>query len=99
MVPFEAEENVEADRKRREWVELYNKADGLVYSTERTLEEFAESVRDEDREPIRAALEKTHEAMAGDDSAALHAAVDELAALTYKMTEHLYAEFGGEAAE
>ena len=36
--------NAEADRARRELVELRNKADGLIYSTERTLEEFTENV-------------------------------------------------------
>ncbi len=40
----EAEQNTETDRQRRELIELRNKADGLVYSTERTLEEFAENV-------------------------------------------------------
>ena len=36
----------EDDRERREWIDIQNKADGLVYSTERTLEEFAEQCRD-----------------------------------------------------
>jgi len=37
--------------------------------------------------------------MAGDDVEALRSAVDELSALTYKMTENLYAELGGEESE
>jgi molecular chaperone DnaK len=95
----EAEQNTATDQKRREFVELKNKADGLVYSTERTLEEFAESVTGDDRAALEKALEQTRTAMDGEDPGALRAAVDELSGLTYKMTEHLYAELGGEEAE
>jgi len=95
----EAQEHGQADQQRREFVELRNKADGLVYSTERTLEEFAENLSEGDREPLLAAIAATKEAMQGEDGGALRAAVDELSALTYKMTEALYAELGGGESE
>jgi molecular chaperone DnaK len=95
----EAEEKSETDRQRVEMVHQRNKADGLIYSTERTLEEFAENVTAEERESIGVALEDVREAAKGEDCGALRAAVDELSALTYKMTEHLYAELGGEDVE
>ena len=79
--------------------DLRNKADGLIYSTERTLEEFAENVSEEDREELEKALAATTEAMQSDDGGVLRAAVDELSALTYKMTEALYAELGGDESE
>ena len=92
----EAEEHVESDRQRRELVELCNKADGLVYSTERTVEEFAEQVAEDEKTDLENALEKTRQAIGGDDSGALRAAIDELSGLTYKMTERLYAALEGE---
>jgi molecular chaperone DnaK len=95
----EAEEHGQADHRRRELVELCNKADGLIYSTERTLEEFADNVEDEDREELLAAVGDAREAMQGEDAEALRAAVDELSALTYKLTETLYAELGGDGSE
>ena len=95
----EAEEYSEADQQRRELVELRNRADGLIYSTERTLEEFAENVHEDDRGEIEKALEIAKEATQGEDSGALRVAVDELSALTYKMTEVLYAELGGDDSE
>jgi molecular chaperone DnaK len=94
----EAAEHQQADHQRRELINLRNTADGLVYSTERTLAEFSEHISDTEREPLQAALEKTREAMRGVDGAALRAAVDELSALTYKMTENLYAELEGGAS-
>jgi molecular chaperone DnaK len=95
----EAEQNTETDRQRRDLIEQRNKADGLVYSTERTLEEFNESIQESDRKPIETALEAVRNAMEGEDCGALRAAVDELSTLTYTLTEHLYAELGGEDSE
>ena len=95
----EAEENKEEDRQRREFIDLRNKADGLVYSTERTLVEFSDSVSAADRDSVEKQLEATRIAMDGDDTGGLRAAVDELMALTYKMTEDLYAEIGADEAE
>ena len=95
----EAEGAKEGDQVRREFVELSNKADGLVYSTARTLEEFADQVRDDERGPIQAALEEAQAAMQSDDIEALRSAVDELSSLTYKMTENLYAALGEDESE
>jgi molecular chaperone DnaK len=95
----EAEQHSQADHDRRMLVEVRNKADGLVYSTERTLEEFAENVSAHDRKQLEDTIAKTREALRGDDVAAIRAVVDELSALTYKMTEQLYAELGGDDAE
>ena len=92
----EAAAHSEADKSRRELVTLRNKADGLVYSTERTLEEFAENVAAEERIALQEVIAKTRDAMAGNDATELSGAIDELSTLTYKMTENLYAELGGE---
>jgi molecular chaperone DnaK len=95
----EAEENAEADRRRRGFAELRNKADGLIYSTERTLEEYAEHISPEDRDALAAALEKSRSLLEAEDTAGLEAAVDELSGLSYRMTESLYEKLGGEGSE
>ena len=92
----EAQEHGQADRDRHDLVDLRNKLDGLVYSSERTLDEFAENISDDDRQELLAAIAAAKEQMAGEDAEALRPAVDELSALTYKMTEQLYAELGGD---
>ena len=93
----EAEDSKEADVTRRKLTDLRNKADGLVYSTQRTLEEFAESIEEGDRKNVESALERTSAASRGEDVEALQSAVDELTGLTYQMTERLYAVLGGES--
>jgi len=95
----EAEDSQEDDRTRRDFVDLSNKADGLIYSTERTLEEFAENVPEEDRGPLGDAIENALSAIDGDELSALRSSVDELSSLTYKMTENLYAALGEDDSE
>jgi len=92
----EAESNAHADQTRRALIDQRNKADGLIYSTEKTLEEFAESIEDADRDAVQAALDTAREAAKGEDVEALRAAVDELSNVTYQMTEKLYAALGGD---
>jgi molecular chaperone DnaK len=91
----EAEHHKEADRQRREMAELRNRGDGLVYSTESTLADYGDHVPADDRTAIEAALARTRVALAGEDPGELGAAVDELTALSYKMTEQLYSTLGG----
>jgi molecular chaperone DnaK len=93
----EAESSKEADAVRRRLIELRNKGDGLVYSTERTLEEFAESIDPSDRKNVEAAVAKARDAMRSEDVDAIRNAVDELSGLTYQMTERLYAVLGGDS--
>jgi molecular chaperone DnaK len=94
----EAEQNADADKSRRQLADLRNKADGLVYSTERTLEEYGQHVEAGDQQALREKIEKTRAALAAGDLAALAGAVDELSALSYQMTEGLYAKLGGSEA-
>jgi molecular chaperone DnaK len=95
----EAEQHQTDDHDRRALVDLRNKADGLIYSTERTLKEFSDNVDAADREALTKAVETARTAARGEDVDALRAAVDELSALTYNMTEKLYAELGGSKGE
>ncbi len=95
----EAASHAEADRTRRELIDLRNQSDGLIYSTERTLQEFKENVTADQRQVLLRAIEATRAASANDDIAALRAAMGELSARTYELTERLYAELGGKKAE
>ncbi len=95
----EAQQHASADKERRGLVELMNKADGLVYSTERTLEEYAQHIGEDERQGLVGAIEKTRAALAAHDIASLSIAVDELSALSYQMTEQLYAKLGSSSSE
>jgi molecular chaperone DnaK len=91
----DAESNKDADRRRRDLAELRNRADGLLYSTESTLGDYAEHVTDEERDKLGAAIARTRAALQGQDASELSAAVEDLTQLSYKMTEKLYSALGG----
>ena len=59
-----------------------------------TLEEYAEHIGEDDRQGLLAAVEKARVALGSRDQHALGVAVDELSALSYQMTEQLYAKLG-----
>ena len=61
----EAEANASDDQARREFADLRNQADGLIYSTERTIQEYADQVDAADRDAMLAAVEKTRAAVSG----------------------------------
>jgi len=92
----EAEQHQQDDVVRRQLIDLRNKAEGLAYSTEKTLEEFAEEVADDDRKSLEVALEKTRSVSESGDAEGLEAAIEELSQLSFAMTEKLYAALGGE---
>ena len=91
----EAEGSAVADQALRSLIELRNKADGLMYSASKTLEEFAEDVDETDASSVRAQIEKTQSLVSGEDPGALEAALEELSRLSYGLTEKLYAALGG----
>ncbi|NNL85595.1 MAG: molecular chaperone DnaK [Myxococcales bacterium] len=92
----EATEHAQSDHERRAKIELVNKADGLIYSTERTIEEYAEYISDDQKEALKGAIEKARAEVSTGDEQSLSAAVDELSTLSYQMTESLYASLGAE---
>lgn len=91
----EAATSAVADEALRGLIELRNKADGLMYSATKTLEEFAEDVDSTDASTLHAQIEKTRSFVSGEDPKALECALEELSQLSYALTERLYAALGG----
>ena len=88
----EAEANAGEDAKRREEIEIKNRADSLVYSTERTLREHGEKVPAEDKTAIEAALGEVREALQSDDVDRIKRAEDVLQKASHKLAEAMYRE-------
>ncbi len=64
----DAEANEEADRKRRESVDLRNEADALTFRTEKLLEENSEKIPEDVKTPVNEALATLKEALKGTDN-------------------------------
>ena len=98
----EAETHAADDQKKRELIEARNQADGLVYTTEKSLKEHGEKIDDETKKQIEEALEALKKAMEADDSAEIKAKSEALAQASHKLAEVMYAQAqekaGGEEA-
>jgi molecular chaperone DnaK len=88
----EAEQYAEEDRRRRETAETKNRADQLVYQTEKSLKDYGEKISDEDREAVEKALADLKEKLAGDDVVAVRNATEALQQASYKLAEAVYAQ-------
>src|ERR1051325_8631625 len=53
----DATEHGADDKKKKELADLRNNADGLIYTTEKSLEEYASMLKDKDRDEIKVDLE------------------------------------------
>jgi molecular chaperone DnaK len=88
----DAEAHAGEDKKKRELIEARNKADGLVYTTEKSLEEHSDKIDDTTRGAIRSALDELKKAMEGDDSEAIRKKTEALAQASHKLAEAMYAQ-------
>ena len=52
----EAEANADSDKKKKEEVDTINKADSLIFQTERQLKEYGDKISDDKKKPIEEAL-------------------------------------------
>ena len=88
----EAEQYAEEDRRRREAAEAKNRAEQLVYQTEKSLKDYGDKISDEDRSTVESALTNLKEKLAGDDTVAITSATEALQQASYKLAEAVYAQ-------
>ena len=93
----DAEAHAAEDKKKRELIEARNQADGLVYSTEKSLKEHGEKVDAATRQGIETALEALKKAMEGEDAEALRSKSEALAQAAHKLAEAMYAQAAQQA--
>ena len=93
----EAAANAAADQKERERVEKLNKADSMIFQTEKQMAEFGDKIPADKKAPIDAALAKLKEAHQKQDADACQAAMDELTNAFQAASAEMYAAANGQA--
>jgi molecular chaperone DnaK len=78
------------DKRRKEEAEVRNKADQLVYETEKNLKEMGDKVPAEDRAKLEAAIGRVKEALKGADVGEVKSATDALITLWSGVAKILY---------
>ncbi len=86
----EAEENAEADKKKRESVDTRNHADSLINETEKNLKEHGDKIPEADRSKITADIEELKKVKDGDDIEAIKSKTEALVQSSLKMGEAIY---------
>ncbi len=86
----DAQKHAGDDREKKELAELRNSADGLIYTAEKSLEEYSALIAPQDVEDIRADLEALKAQVGVDDLAALKEAIARLEGSAYRIADAIY---------
>jgi molecular chaperone DnaK len=88
---MESVEMADADQIRRALAEARNKGEGLLYSSEKAMEEFGALLPDDEREFLVAELAECRSALEGEDLALVQDAVARLEVSAQRIGEAIYA--------
>jgi len=94
----EAEAHAGEDKKRRDEIELRNRADQAVYAAERMLKDTGDKLGGSDKQAIEAAMDAVKKASEGTDAPAIQKALDQLMSAQHKAAESLYKQQAAGAA-
>ena len=86
----DAEANKEADKKKRESVDVRNQADTLIHSTEKNLKEHGSKVSDADKKSIEDGSTALKEALKSEDIEDIKKKTETLVQASMKLGEAIY---------
>jgi molecular chaperone DnaK len=86
----EAASHAEEDRRKKQEVESRNKADSLVHSTEKLLEDNKEKIPGDEAARIRTAVDELKKTLQEGSTEAIQRATDDLIKASHRMAELLY---------
>ena len=86
----EAEENAEADKKKRELIDARNQADGLIHQTEKNVKEHGDKIPKDDKKKIESDLEELKKVKDSEDLEALKSKTEQLVQSSLKLGEAIY---------
>jgi len=94
----DAESHADEDKKRREEIELRNRADQAVYGAERMLKDTGDKLGSSDKAAIETAMDGVKKAIESSDPNAIQKALDALTAAQHKAAEALYKSQAAQAS-
>ncbi|HIG07647.1 MAG: molecular chaperone DnaK [Methylococcales bacterium] len=88
----DAEIHADDDRKITELVGARNQAESMINAVEKSVEELADQVQDDEKTAIEAAVSDLQETLKGDDKEAIETKTAALTELSGKLAERAYAQ-------
>jgi molecular chaperone DnaK len=86
----DAESHSAEDKKRREFVDVKNQADQMVYNMEKLLRENKDKIPPDEASRIQVEIDNTKKAVEGEDVEAIKQAMEKLSRASHKLTEMMY---------
>jgi molecular chaperone DnaK len=86
----DAESHADEDKRKKEEIEARNRADSLVYQTEKLLQEHRAKLSDADAKTVEAAIADTKKALEEGDVERINKATDALTQASHKVAEAMY---------
>ncbi len=90
----DAEQNVAEDQQKRELAELRNNAEGLIYTTEKSLEEYASALKEDDLAEIRADLAELKAILPSQEPGRIKESLQRLEGSAYRIADAIYSSQG-----
>ncbi len=88
----DAEKYAEEDKKQKEAVDTKNQAESLIFQSEKALGELGDKVTEDEKAPIKEAIEKLKATVATGNTDAIKADTEALQKAFYAISEKLYAQ-------
>jgi len=88
----DAEKFAEEDMKQKEAVEVKNQAESAIFQIEKSMTDLGDKVTEDEKAPVKEAIEKLKTTIAGGDTEAIKADTDALQKAFYPIAEKLYAQ-------
>ena len=92
----EAEQYAEQDKKRKEEVEVQNRADTLIYEMEKQLRENGDKLDSADKETVQHEIDEFKKVREGGDTEAIKNAMESMTQKVYQIFGKIYQQEGGQ---
>ncbi len=92
----DAEAHSEEDKQRKEKVEVRNRADSMVYQTEKQLKEQGDKLPDNLRQPVEQGIAELKKAIESEDHEKMKSVMGDLESKMHAMAEEIYKNVGAQ---
>ncbi len=92
----EAEKHATEDSKRREQVEIRNRADATIFAAEKALRDYKEQIPEATRQTVESGVEDVRKALEGTDSDRIKKATEDLGVAIQQIGASMYGQPGAD---
>jgi len=86
----ESQAHAEEDKKKKEFAEIQNEADTMIYSVEKTLRELGDKISATEKTSVEEKIAGVKKALESKEISAIRGALDELTKTSHKLAEEAY---------